>query len=59
MALEGPTTKEVKEAIKFIEELKKNPEKYERWLDSVIDKGLKGWRSTRAWKGTTKKPKRS
>jgi hypothetical protein len=60
MTLERPPTKEVDEAIRYIRELRKNPAEYEKWLDNVIDKALKGWRSgKRTWKRTTPKTRKS
>jgi hypothetical protein len=60
MTLERPSTEEVDEAIQYIRELRKNPAEYERWLDNVIDKALKGWRSgKRNWKRTTPKTRKS
>jgi len=60
MTLEKPSTKEVDEAIRYIRELRKDPAEYEKWLDIVIDKALKGWRSgKRTWKPTTPKTRKS
>ena len=59
MTLEEPSTKEVQEAVKFLEELRKDPEKYNKWLGNVLDKALKGWRTRKAWKTKTGKTKRS
>src|SRR3989442_9988059 len=34
MTLEEHSTEEVQEAVRFLEELRKDPEKYNRWLDN-------------------------
>ena len=60
MTLERPSTKEVDEALRYIRELRKNPVEYEKWLDGVLDKALKGWRGGKhAWKRTTPKTRKS
>lgn len=56
MTLEEPSRKEVEEAVRYLEELRKDPERYQKWLDSVVDKALRGWRT---WKGRAPKTKRS
>ncbi|MGP8125017.1 MAG: hypothetical protein ACLQEQ_04005 [Nitrososphaerales archaeon] len=45
MTLEEPSQKEAEEARRYLEELRKDPDKYNKWLDTVLDKALKGWRS--------------
>ncbi len=59
MSLEEPSTKEVQEAVKFLKELRKDPEKYNRWLDNVLERALKGWRARKTWKTRTKKTRHS
>ena len=59
MTLEEHSTEEVQEAVRFLEELRKDPEKYNRWLDNVLDKALRGWRTRKAWKAKTRKKRRS
>jgi hypothetical protein len=60
MTLDRPSSREVDEAIEYIRELRKNPAEYKRWLDNVIDKALKGWRTGKhTWKRTTPKTKNS
>jgi transposase len=59
MALEEPSQKEAEEARRYLEELRKDPEKYNKWLDTVLDKALKGWRSKKTRKPRTKKTRRS
>lgn len=54
--MEEPSRKEVEEAVRYLEELRKDPERYQKWLDSVVDKALRGWRT---WKGRAPKTKRS
>ncbi len=42
MALGEPSREEVEEAIRYMEELRKDPEKHNRWLDSALEEALKG-----------------
>jgi hypothetical protein len=41
MTSEGTQAKDVKEALEFMTELRKNPEKLSAWADRVIDGWLK------------------
>ncbi len=50
MTLEQPTDKEVEEAVKYMEELRKDPIKFEHWVDKVMDGWLKRKSSRRYWK---------
>lgn len=59
MTLGEPSQKEAEEARRYLEELRKDPDKYSKWLDTVLDKALRGWRSKKTWKARTKKTKRS
>jgi len=46
MTLEGPSTKEVEEAVKFLEDLRKDPIRFEKWADKVIKGWIKGKRKS-------------
>lgn len=42
MTLEGPSQKEVDEAIEYIRELRSDPARFDRWVDGVAQGPLRG-----------------
>lgn len=42
MTLEGPSQKEVDEAIEYIRELRSDPARFDRWVDGVAQGSLRG-----------------
>lgn len=54
MTSEQQEAKDVKEALEFMEELRKDPEKSRAWADRVIDGWLKRERGSRRRSRTSK-----
>jgi hypothetical protein len=55
MALKEPKQKEVEEAIKYLEDLRKDPQKFEKWVDRVMIGWLKKKSSHRRLKTSKKR----
>jgi hypothetical protein len=46
MTLEGTEAKEVREAVEYMKELRRDPQRFNAWADRVIDGWLKKERSS-------------
>jgi len=46
MTLEGTEAKEVREAVRYVKELRRDPQRFKEWADRVIDGWLRKERSS-------------